>query len=108
MKALVKDRRAPGLSLLDVPTPEVGINDVLVRVRKTGICGTALHISDWDPWAEATVPVPLVIGHEFVGEVVDVGSNVSGFSAGDLVSGEGPVVCGRCRNCMGGGGPPGP
>jgi threonine 3-dehydrogenase len=102
MKALVKDRRAPGLSLLDVPEPEVGMNDVLVRVRKTGICGTDLHIADWDPWAQATVPVPLVIGHEFVGEVVAFGANVSDFSTGDLVSGEGHVVCGRCRNCMAG------
>jgi threonine 3-dehydrogenase len=102
MKALVKDRRAPGLSLLEVPEPEVGMNDVLVRVRKTGICGTDLHIVDWDAWAQATVPVPLVIGHEFAGEVVAFGANVSDFSAGDLVSGEGHVVCGRCRNCMAG------
>jgi threonine 3-dehydrogenase len=102
VKALVKDRAGPGLSLLDVPEPEIGVNDVLVRVRKTGICGTDLHIADWDAWAAATVPVPLVIGHEFVGAVVEVGSNVSDFSAGDLVSGEGHVVCGRCRNCMAG------
>ena len=102
MKALVKDKRGPGLSLLDVPEPEVGINDVLVRVHKTGICGTDLHIADWDAWAAATIPVPLVIGHEFVGEVVGFGANVNDFSVGDLVSGEGHVVCGRCRNCMAG------
>jgi threonine 3-dehydrogenase len=102
VKALVKERAAPGLSLLDVPEPDVGINDVLVRVHKTGICGTDLHIADWDAWAQATIPVPLVIGHEFVGEVVGVGANVSDFAEGDLVSGEGHVVCGRCRNCMAG------
>jgi threonine 3-dehydrogenase len=102
VKALVKERRAPGLSLLDVAEPEVGINDVLVRVHKTGICGTDLHIADWDAWAQATIPVPLVVGHEFAGEVVGFGSNVSDFAVGDLVSGEGHVVCGRCRNCMAG------
>jgi threonine 3-dehydrogenase len=102
MKALVKDRAAPGLALLDVPEPEVGINDVLIRVRKTGICGTDVHIHRWDAWAQATIPVPLVIGHEFVGEVVTVGANVNDFEAGDLVSGEGHVTCGRCRNCMAG------
>jgi threonine 3-dehydrogenase len=86
----------------EVPEPEIGINDVLIRVLRTGICGTDLHIDDWNEWAQQTVPVPLVIGHEFVGEVVEVGSNVSGFAIGDLVSGEGHVVCGRCRNCMAG------
>ena len=85
-----------------MPEPEIGINDVLIRVHKTGICGTDLHIYDWDAWAQKTIPVPMVVGHEFVGEIVEFGSNVSDFAAGDLVSGEGHVVCGRCRNCMAG------
>ena len=102
MKALVKARAEPGLWLEDVPEPEIGINDVLIRVRKTGICGTDLHIHRWDDWAQKTIPVPMVIGHEFVGEIVEVGSNVSDFHPGDVVCGEGHVVCGRCRNCMAG------
>jgi len=102
MRALVKSRAEPGLWLEDVPEPEHGINDVLIRVRRTGICGTDVHIERWDAWAQRTIPAPLVIGHEFVGEVVAVGSNVSDFHPGDLVSGEGHVVCGRCRNCMAG------
>ena len=102
MKALVKKNRAPGLSLDDVPVPEIGINDVLIHVTHTGICGTDLHIFDWDGWAQATIPVPMVIGHEFVGEIVEVGSNVSDFHPGEVVSGEGHVVCGRCRNCLAG------
>jgi threonine 3-dehydrogenase len=102
VRALVKTEAEPGLWLDDVPEPEFGINDVLIRVRKTGICGTDLHIYDWDEWARQTIPTPMVIGHEFVGEVVDVGSNVSDFGPGDVVSGEGHVVCGRCRNCMAG------
>ena len=102
MKALVKSRDARGLWLQDVPEPEMGINDVLIRVLKTGICGTDLHIYNWDAWAQKTIPVPMVIGHEFVGEVVAVGSNVNDFSPGELVSGEGHVVCGRCRNCLAG------
>jgi threonine 3-dehydrogenase len=102
MRALVKSRAEPGLWLEDVPEPEHGINDVLIRVRRTGICGTDVHIERWDSWAQRTIPVPLVIGHEFVGDVVEVGSNVSDFHPGDLVSGEGHVVCGRCRNCMAG------
>ena len=102
MKALVKSRAEPGLWLEDVPEPEVGINDVKIRVRKTGICGTDVHIHNWDGWAQRTIPVPLVIGHEFVGEVAEVGSNVSDFRPGDVVGGEGHVVCGRCRNCMAG------
>ena len=102
MRALVKAEAAEGLRLEDVPDPEVGINDVLMRVHKTGICGTDLHIYEWDDWAAKTIPVPMVVGHEFVGEVVAFGSNVSDFSVGDLVSGEGHVVCGRCRNCMAG------
>jgi threonine 3-dehydrogenase len=102
MKALVKSRSEPGLWLEDVPEPTIGINDLLIRVLRTGICGTDLHIYDWNEWAQHTIPVPLVIGHEFVGEVVDVGSNVNDFHPGDLVSGEGHLVCGRCRNCMAG------
>ena len=102
MRALVKQEPVPGLVMAEVPEPEIGINDVLIRVDRTGICGTDLHIEEWNAWAQETVPVPLVIGHEFVGEIVEVGSNVSDFHPGDLVSGEGHVVCGRCRNCMAG------
>jgi threonine 3-dehydrogenase len=102
MKALVKSEAGPGLWLKDVPQPVIGINDLLIRVLRTGICGTDLHIYDWNAWAQGAVPVPLVIGHEFVGEVVEVGSNVNDFHPGDLVSGEGHLVCGRCRNCMAG------
>jgi threonine 3-dehydrogenase len=102
MRALVKARAEPGLWLKEVPVPEIGINDVLIRVHKTGICGTDLHIWDWNSWAQATIPVPMVVGHEFVGEVVEFGSNVTDFEVGDLVGGEGHVVCGRCRNCMAG------
>ncbi|HEY1368503.1 MAG TPA: L-threonine 3-dehydrogenase [Gaiellaceae bacterium] len=102
MRALLKAKPAEGLWLEDVPEPELGINDVLIRVHKTGICGTDLHIYGWDQWARETIPVPMVVGHEFVGEVVSFGANVSDFQVGDLVSGEGHVVCGRCRNCMAG------
>lgn len=102
VKALVKSQRAPGLTLEDVPEPKIGINDVLIRVTHTGICGTDLHIFDWDEWAQATIPVPMVIGHEFVGEIVETGSNVNDFHPGEVVSGEGHVVCGRCRNCLAG------
>ncbi|MCU0483850.1 MAG: L-threonine 3-dehydrogenase [Chloroflexi bacterium] len=102
MLALVKPAPGPGLELRDVPTPSIGINDVLVRVHRTGICGTDLHIESWDPWAAATIRPPLIIGHEFVGEIVETGSNVSDFRPGDLVSGEGHVVCGRCRHCLAG------
>ena len=102
MRALVKSRAEPGLWLEDVPEPEYGINDVLIRVHRTGICGTDVHIYNWDAWAQRTIPVPLVIGHEFAGEIVAVGDNVSDFHPGDMVSGEGHVVCGRCRNCMAG------
>jgi threonine 3-dehydrogenase len=102
MLALVKTSAGPGLELRDVPMPRIGINDVLIRVHKTGICGTDLHIESWDPWAARTIHPPLVVGHEFVGEIVEVGSNVSDFAPGDLVSGEGHVVCGRCRHCLAG------
>jgi len=102
MKALVKSRAEPGLWLEDVPEPRIGINDVLIRVHRTGICGTDVHIYKWDEWAAKTIRVPMVIGHEFVGEIVEVGSNVTDFHAGQIVSGEGHVVCGRCRNCLAG------
>jgi len=102
MKALVKSKREPGLWLEDVPEPTIGINDVLIRVRRVGICGTDLHIYNWDEWAQRTIPVPMVIGHEFVGEIVATGSNVSDFHPGNIVTGEGHVVCGRCRNCLAG------
>ena len=102
MLALVKTHAGPGLSLETVPDPQIDINDVLVRVHKTGICGTDLHIEAWDAWAAKTIEPPLVVGHEFVGEVVEVGSNVYDFRPGDLVSGEGHVVCGLCRQCLAG------
>jgi threonine 3-dehydrogenase len=102
MKALVKKKAEPGLWLEEVPDPKVGINDVLIRVHRTGICGTDVHIYKWDAWAAKTIPVPMVIGHEFVGEVAEVGSNVADFHPGQIVSGEGHVVCGRCRNCLAG------
>ena len=102
MKALVKSHAEPGLWIEDVPEPQVGINDVKIRVLAAGICGTDLHIYSWDEWSRKTIPVPLVIGHEFVGEIVEVGSNVADFHIGDRVSGEGHVVCGRCRNCLAG------
>ncbi len=102
MKALVKREARVGLWLEDVPVPEFGINDVLIEVLRTGICGTDVHIYNWDEWAQKTIPVPLVVGHEFVGRIVDVGSNVKDFHPGEIVSGEGHVVCGRCRNCLAG------
>ena len=102
MKALVKSRSERGLWLENVPEPNIGINDVKIRVLLTGICGTDLHIYQWDDWAKATIPVPLVVGHEFVGEIAAVGSNVADFRVGELVSGEGHVICGRCRNCLAG------
>jgi threonine 3-dehydrogenase len=102
VKALIKSKREPGLWLEDVEMPKIGINDVLIQVLRTGICGTDVHIYQWDEWAQRTIPVPMVIGHEFVGRVVETGSNVVDFAPGDLVSGEGHVVCGRCRNCLAG------
>jgi threonine 3-dehydrogenase len=102
MLALVKTAAGPGLSLEHVPDPVPGINDVLVRVHKTGICGTDLHIEAWDPWAARTIEPPLIAGHEFVGEIVAVGSNVMDYHPGDIVSGEGHVTCGRCRHCLAG------
>ena len=102
MKALVKSKSEPGLWLEDVPKPTCGLNDVLIRIDRTGICGTDLHIYKWDAWAQKTIPVPMVVGHEFVGEIVEVGENVNDFFPGEIVSGEGHVVCGRCRNCLAG------
>lgn len=102
MKALVKKFSKPGLWMEEVPTPQYGINDVLIKVDRTGICGTDVHIYNWDKWAQKTIPVPMVVGHEFVGEIVAVGSNVSDYHPGETVSGEGHVVCGKCRNCHAG------
>jgi len=102
MKALVKKNREPGIWLDEVPIPAFGINDVLIKVLRTGICGTDVHIYKWDAWAQKTIPVPMVVGHEFVGVIEAVGSNVHDFTPGMIVSGEGHVVCGLCRNCMAG------
>lgn len=102
MKALVKKRAEVGIWLDDVPIPEYGINDVLIKIHRTAICGTDVHIYNWDAWAQQTIPVPMVVGHEFVGEIVAVGANVNDFHPGQIVSGEGHVVCGRCRNCLAG------
>ena len=102
MKALVKRRAEPGLWLEEAPEPQISLNDVLIRIDRTGICGTDAHIYKWDAWARKTIPVPMVVGHEFVGEIVAVGSNVKDFFPGQVVSGEGHVVCGRCRNCLAG------
>ncbi len=102
MKAVIKKEARPGLWLADTPDPVCGIDDVLIKVHCTGVCGTDLHIYNWDDWAQKSIPVPIVVGHEFVGEIVEVGSNVIDFGPGDIVSGEGHVVCGRCRNCLAG------
>ncbi len=102
MRAIAKLTPGPGLQLTEVPVPKPGINDVLIRIKKTSICGTDIHIYNWDAWAEKTIPVPMVVGHEFVGVIEEVGSNVVGFKPGDLVDGEGHIVCGVCRNCLAG------
>jgi len=102
MQALLKAGPQQGLRLEDVPVPAIGINDVLIRILKTSICGTDVHIWNWDQWARRTIPVPMIIGHEFVGVVESVGENVHDYNHGDLVSGEGHLVCGRCRNCLAG------
>ena len=102
MKALVKAKSEPGLWLQDVPVPEIGINDVLIKIYRTSICGTDVHIYNWDEWARKTIPVPMHVGHEFVGRIVKAGTNVHDFKPGDLVSGEGHLVCGHCRNCLAG------
>ena len=102
MKALVKAEAAPGLTLTDVPEPTIGSRDVMIKIDRTGICGTDLHIYKWDDWAQKTIPVPLVVGHEFVGEIVEIGKEVDYLQVGDIVSGEGHLICGRCRNCLAG------
>ncbi|MFH1969896.1 MAG: L-threonine 3-dehydrogenase [Verrucomicrobiota bacterium] len=102
MKAIVKKKAEQGLWIDEVPIPSVGINDVLIKIKKTAICGTDVHIYNWDAWSQKTIPVPMVIGHEFVGTVEKVGNNVTDFAPGDIVSGEGHIVCGRCRNCLAG------
>jgi threonine 3-dehydrogenase len=102
MRAIAKLRPGPGLELTEVPVPQPGINEVLIRIKKTAICGTDVHIYNWDAWAQQTIRPPMVIGHEFVGEIVEAGGNVQGFKPGDLVDGEGHIVCGQCRNCLAG------
>ncbi len=102
MKALAKLKREEGIWMTDVAVPELGHNDLLIKIRKTAICGTDVHIYNWDEWSQKTIPVPMVVGHEYVGEVVGIGQEVKGFSIGDRVSGEGHITCGHCRNCRGG------
>ena len=102
MKALVKAKAEEGIWLQDMPEPECGNNDVVVKIHKTAICGTDIHIYNWDEWAQKTIPVPMITGHEYAGEIVDVGHNVTDLSVGDIVSGEGHITCGRCRNCLAG------
>lgn len=102
MHALVKQHPAPGIELAEIPKPTVGHNDVLIRVKRTAICGTDMHIYNWDPWAQKTIPVPMAIGHEYCGEIVETGSEVTGFAIGDRVAGEGHITCGYCRNCRAG------
>src|SRR5260370_16784744 len=102
MKALVKARAEPGIWLQDVPEPAVGHNDVLIKVHRSAICGTDMHIYNWDAWAQKTVPVPMAVGHEYSGEIVELGSEVRGFDTGDRVSGEGHITCGHCPNCPAG------
>lgn len=102
MKALAKLERAPGLTMTRAKKPEVGHNDVLIKITRTAICGTDIHIWKWDDWAQKTIPVPMHVGHEYVGEIVEIGQEVRGFSIGDRVSGEGHITCGFCRNCRAG------
>ena len=102
MKALVKTKAEEGIWLQDMPEPECGNNDVIVKIHKTAICGTDIHIYNWDEWAQKTIPVPMITGHEYAGEIVEVGQNVTDLSVGDIVSGEGHITCGRCRNCLAG------
>jgi threonine 3-dehydrogenase len=102
MRAIAKLRPGPGLEFIEAPVPQPDINDVLIRIKKTSICGTDVHIYNWDAWAQQTIKPPMIIGHEFVGEIVEVGANVQGFKPGDLVDGEGHIVCGQCRNCLAG------
>lgn len=102
MKSLVKAKREPGIWMEDVPVPEYGVNDVLIKIEKTAICGTDIHIYSWDEWAQATIPVPMTVGHEFYGVIAEVGSEVKGLKVGQRVSGEGHITCGMCRNCRAG------
>ena len=102
MRALAKLERGPGLTMTDVQKPDVGHNDVMIKIKKTAICGTDIHIWKWDEWAQKTIPVPMHVGHEYVGEIVEMGQEVRGFSIGDRVSGEGHITCGHCRNCRAG------
>lgn len=102
MKALCKLKPEPGIWMSDISLPEVHANDVLIKIKKTAICGTDIHIYNWDEWAQATIPIPMAIGHEFMGEIVSIGSEVLGFAIGDRVSGEGHITCGHCRNCRAG------
>lgn len=102
MKALVKKEAKEGLWLDEVPVPEIGIDDVLIKIHKTAICGTDVHIYNWDAWAQKTIPVPMVVGHEYVGKIIEIGSNVKDVKIGELVSGEGHITCGHCRNCRAG------
>lgn len=102
MKSLVKAKPTPGIWMEDVPVPTIGVNDVLIKIEKTAICGTDIHIYQWDEWAAATIPVPMTVGHEFYGKIVDIGSEVQGLAVGQRVSGEGHITCGHCRNCRAG------
>ena len=102
MKALVKAKAEPGIWMEEVPLPEIGPGEVLIKVGKTAICGTDVHIYNWDEWSQKTIPVPMTVGHEFAGEIVEVGAEVEDFAPGDRVSGEGHIVCGHCRNCRAG------
>lgn len=102
MNAIVKKKNEVGLWMEELPVPKIGINDVLIKIHKTAICGTDIHIWNWDTWAQNSVPVPMTVGHEFVGTVADMGANVKDLKIGDVVSGEGHIVCGRCRNCLAG------
>ncbi|MGA2083685.1 MAG: alcohol dehydrogenase catalytic domain-containing protein, partial [Holophaga sp.] len=102
MKALVKSRREPGLWMEDIPVPEIGPNDVLIRIHTSAICGTDMHIWNWDAWSQKTIPVPMAVGHEYAGVIEKVGDEVEGYKVGDRVSGEGHIVCGHCRNCKAG------
>jgi threonine 3-dehydrogenase len=102
MKSLAKTQREKGIWMVDNPMPTIGPNDLLIKIRKTAICGTDMHIFNWDEWSQKTIPVPMIVGHEYVGQVADIGSEVKGFILGDRVSGEGHITCGHCRNCRAG------
>ena len=102
MKSLAKTKSEQGIWLIDSPKPELGHNDLMIKIKKTAICGTDIHIYNWDEWSQKTIPVPMVVGHEYAGEVVAIGQEVNGFTIGDRVSGEGHITCGHCRNCRAG------